>query len=79
MTAHFLSKVPILGKFVDERFLEHRRRSTSMAGIVSLLVTGCLFEYRFFVSHILSWDLLALICTFAVVKFSMMAWYRFMD
>jgi hypothetical protein len=44
-----------------------------------LLVTGCLFEYRYFISHILSWDLLALICTFAVVKLSMMAWYRIKD
>ena len=38
MSAHILSKVHILGKFVDERFLEHRRRSSSVAGIF----TACL-------------------------------------
>jgi hypothetical protein len=27
MKPHNLSKLPILGQFVDERFLEHRRRS----------------------------------------------------
>ena len=33
MTHPILSRVPILGKFVDERFLDYRRRSTSLAGI----------------------------------------------
>lgn len=33
-----LARIPFLGKFVDERFLEHRRRSTSVAGIVGALV-----------------------------------------
>ncbi|MDR3751920.1 MAG: hypothetical protein P4K94_10585 [Terracidiphilus sp.] len=79
MTAHILSKVPILGKFVDERFLEHRRRSTSLAGIAACLVAIALFEYRFFVNHFWSWDLLAVAITMVVVKMAMMAWYRFHD
>ena len=79
MTDHILSKVPILGKFVDERFLEHRRRSTSLAGIVGCLVAICLFESRFFASHIWSWDLLAVAVTMVVVKLSLMIWYRFKD
>jgi hypothetical protein len=79
MTDHILSKVPFLGKFVDERFLEHRRRSTSLAGIAACLVAVALFEYRFFVNHFWSWDLLAVAITMVVVKMSMMVWYRFHD
>jgi len=76
MTDHILSKVPILGKFVDERFLEHRRRSTSLAGIIACLVAIGLFEYRFFFNHIWSWDLLSVALTMVVVKLSLMIWYR---
>jgi len=76
MTAHILSKVPLLGKLVDERFLEHRRRSTSLAGIIACLVAISLFEYRFFVNHIWSWDLLSVALTMVVVKLSLMIWYR---
>ena len=32
MTHPVLSRIPILKKFVDERFLDHRRRSSSIAG-----------------------------------------------
>jgi hypothetical protein len=77
MTPHILGKVPILGKFVDERFLEHRRRSTSIAGIAACLVAIGLFEYRLFVDHIWSWDLLAVALTMVAVKMAMMVWYRF--
>jgi uncharacterized membrane protein YhhN len=79
MTHPILSRIPVLRDFVDERFLEHRRRSTSLAGLICLLVTGILFEYRYFHDQIWSNDLLALILIFAVVKFSMMAWYRIKD
>ena len=76
MSPHILSKVPFLGKFVDERFLEYRRRSSSLAGIVSAILAVCLFEYRYFVNHVWSWDLVAIVLTFVVIKMSMMAWYR---
>jgi membrane protein YdbS with pleckstrin-like domain len=76
---HILSKVPILGKFVDERFLEHRRRSTSIAGIIACLVAVGIFEYRFFFNHFWSWDLLAVAVSMVVVKMSLMIWYRFHD
>ena len=79
MKPHILSKVPILGQFVDERFLEHRRRSSSIAGIVGCLVAVALFEYRLFFNNIWSWDLLAVILTFGVVKTSLFFWYRFHD
>jgi hypothetical protein len=79
MTDHFLAKVPILGKFVDERFLEHRRRSTSIAGLVTVFAAACIFEYRLIVNHQISWDLFAVVLTMAVVKVAMMLWYRFHD
>ena len=79
MTHPILSRIPYLRAFVDERFLDHRRRSSSTAGFASLIVAGSIFEYRIFASHIISWDLLAIITTFAVVKLSLFAWYRFHD
>ena len=77
MTHPILSRVPFFGKFVDERFLEHRRRSTSLAGIMAALVAVALFEYRLFHDRFISWDLLAVLFTMIVVKISMMIWYRF--
>ena len=68
MTHPVLSRVPILRQFVDERFLDHRRRSTSIAGIVAALVAVVLFEYRFFHNHVMSWDLLAVALTFVSSK-----------
>ena len=79
MTHPVLSRIPILGKFVDERFLEHRRRSSSIAGILGACLAVALFEYRFFWDHIWSWDLLAVALTFVVVKMSLFTWFRFRD
>jgi hypothetical protein len=79
MKPHILSKLPILGQFVDERFLEHRRRACSTAGIVTVFVAIGLWEYRFLVNHIWNWDLVAVIATFGVVKMTMFFWYRFHD
>ncbi len=76
MTHSVLSQIPILGKFVDERFLEHRRRSSSLAGILTALLAIALFEYRFLVHHIWSWDLLAVAIAFVTIKMSMFTWYR---
>jgi hypothetical protein len=77
MTDHFLAKVPFLCKFVDERFLEHRRRSSSIAGIAAACLAVALFEYRFFRDQIWSWDLLAVALTFVVLKMSLFTWFRF--
>ncbi len=79
MNQSLLAKIPFLGKFVDERFLEHRRRSTSVAGIAGALMALVFFEYRVFHDHIISWDLFAIIFVMAAVKISMMLWYRFKD
>ena len=79
MTHPILSRIPVLGKFVDERFLDHRRRSSSIAGILCACVGVFLFEYRFFVDHVWSWDLFALVLLFLVVKLSLFTWFRFND
>ncbi len=68
-----------LGKVLDERFWEHRRRSTSIAGIVTAVLALCLFEYRFLVNHRWSWDLLAVGLTFVVIKLALMTWYYLTD
>lgn len=66
-----------LGGFIDERFLEHRRRSTSVAGIAGAVLALLLFLYRLYVDHVVSWDLFAVGGTFVVVKYAVLAWYRF--
>lgn len=77
--SHPLSRIPFLGQFVDERFLEHRRRSTSVAGIVSAVLALLLFEYRLWRDQIWSWDLLSIGLVFVAIKLTLMFWYRFRD
>ncbi len=79
MTHPVLSRIPIFNKFVDERFLNHRRRSSSIAGILSAILAVVLFEYRFFFDHVWSWDLLTLVLAFVIVKMSLFTWFRFND
>ncbi|HUX46158.1 MAG TPA: hypothetical protein VMV57_15540 [Terracidiphilus sp.] len=79
MSGSVLSKVPVLGRFVDERFLEHRQRSTSAAGIVGALVALVLAEYRIFHDHVVPWDLIAVVASIVVVKMGLMVWFRWKD
>jgi hypothetical protein len=71
--------LPFIGRAVDERFLDRRRRSTSIAGIIGGILAALLFEWRYFINHIWSWDLLAVALTIAGVKMAMMAWYFWKD
>jgi hypothetical protein len=70
----FPSNLPIVGRAVDERFLNHRLRASSYAGIVGGVVAILLFAYRFYVNHLWSWDLFIVIATILGVKISVMAW-----
>ena len=70
-----LKQVPILGKLIDERFMSHRRRAQRIAGLIGFLVADALFGYRYFVNHVLSWDLLAVVLTVAVVYLVLVVWY----
>ena len=69
----------VLGKQIDERFLTHRRRSTSIAGIVCAVTALVLFEYRYFVQHRADWDLLAVGLVFVVIKLALMVWFHLTD
>ena len=79
MTHPILSRIPFLRAIVDERFLEHRRRSTSVAGFTACFAAIAFFGYRYFYYHAWNWDLLAVVLLFVVVKMAMFAWYRFND
>ena len=69
----------LLERLFDERFLEHRRRSTSYAGIASAQVAVLLFAYRYYFEHRWSWDLFAVAITSVGVKLALMIWYSFKD
>ena len=66
-------------RVVDERFLTHRLRSTSLAGVVGGSFALTLFLWRYYVNHVVSRDLLAVGATFVVVKLAVLAWYRITD
>lgn len=72
-------RIPVLGTLIDERFLNHRLRSTSLAGVIGGLAAIGLFAYRFYFNHLWSWDLFAVAATFVVVKVAVMAWYLITD
>ena len=65
--------------FIDERFLAHRLRSTSLAGIVSIVLATLLWFYRYAHDHRWDGDLLAVAVTGVAVKLGLMIWYRFTD
>jgi hypothetical protein len=69
----------ILSQAVDERFLNHRLRATSIAGISCAVLAVGLFLYRYCFDHVWSWDLLAVGVTNVLVKLAVMAWYFLND
>jgi hypothetical protein len=68
-----------LGSRLDERFLAHRLKSTSLAGVVGGMLAAALFGWRFYVDGMWSWDLLAVAATMAGVKLASLAYLRFTD
>jgi len=71
--------VPIVGRAIDERFLTHRLRSTSFAGIIGGVVAIGLFAYHYYIDHFWSWDLFAIGGCIVSVKMALMIWYHFTD
>ena len=63
----------------DERFLTHRLRSTSIAGVAGGILATVLWFYRYVFDHRWSWELLAIPVTMAIVKQGLMLWYRVKD
>ena len=48
-----------LSRWVDERFLTHRVRSTSTAGIAVAVGSILTFAYRFYIDHVWDWEMAA--------------------
>ena len=69
----------LLGVAVDERFLDHRRRSSTLAMIAGALVSGGLFEYRLIAQHRWDWEMGGVLLAMVATKLTAMAWYRFND
>jgi len=72
-------RIPVLGTIIDERFLNRRLKSSSLGGIIGCIVAVILFEYRYLVNHIWSWDILSIALTIVGFKMAMMAWYLITD
>ena len=64
-------------RFVDERFLMHRLRSSSVAGMAGAVAAAGLFLYRLYIDHLIEWDVFAVLAVIALIKISMMIYYRF--
>ena len=73
-----MMRLPILGS-LDERFFMHRLRSTSIGGLAGVLVAAMLFFYQLLGVHVIRWDLFSVVATAAVVKMSVLVWYRVND
>jgi hypothetical protein len=71
--------IPIPFGKPDERFLMHRLKSTSLAGVIGGLVAVGLWAYQYHFNHIWRWDLFAIATTMAGIKVAVMIWYRLMD
>lgn len=71
--------IPILGRAVDERFLNHRLRSTSLGGIVGGVLASLMFVYRTYTNHAWDWDLFTVAVTIVGVKMLAMTWYWLTD
>jgi hypothetical protein len=69
----------VFGRVIDERFLNHRLRSSSLAGIIGGVVAILLFAYRFYRNHVWSWDLFTVAFTIVGVKLAAVVWYRLTD
>ena len=63
----------------DERFLMHRLRSTSIAGVTAGILAMTLFAFHFYRDHVWNWELFSIGLTMAMVKQSIMVWYRLRD
>ena len=74
--SHLLSRVPFLGQFVDERFLSHRLRASSFAGIAVALLALVIFEYRLIRYGRWDWDLALIAVVFVVLKMGAFLWFR---
>ena len=67
------------GVTLDERFFVHRLRSTSIGGLSAVMVAAGFFFYSILAKHVIRWDMFSIVATAALVKVSLMIWYRLHD
>ena len=67
----------LFGVQIDERFLMHRLKATSIASLAGGTLAIALFAYHYWVDHVWNWELLSIGITMAVVKQGLMLFYRF--
>jgi hypothetical protein len=76
-------KLPLIGtipnRFLDERFLEHRRRSSTFALMAGALLAGGLLEYRLIAQHRIDWELFIVLGGMALTKLCAFTWFRLND
>jgi hypothetical protein len=70
---------PVPNRILDERFLDHRRRSSTFAMMAGALISGGLLEYHLVAQHRIDWELAAVLLGMLIVKFTAFAWFRFHD
>jgi hypothetical protein len=68
----------LFSRLVDERFLAHPQRATSIGGTAAVLAF-CLFAWRYYVDGIWRGDLLAVGLTAVVVKLAILIWSGLRD
>lgn len=61
---------------MDERFLIHRLKSTSLAAVVGSLSMGTWFLYEQIVNRVIHWHIIIFMGIIAVTKLSAMLYYR---
>ena len=66
----------VLRGIVDERFLMHRLKATSIASMAGVVLAMGLFLYHYIADHVWKWELFAIGAVMAVVKQGLMVWYR---
>jgi hypothetical protein len=64
---------------IDERFLMHRLKATSLASIVGAVAMGGWFMYSMIVLDERRYDLLAIMLVMAVTKLGALLYYRRTD
>jgi hypothetical protein len=76
-------KLPLIGtipnRIIDERFLDHRRRSSTFAMMAGAILSGGLFEYDLLRYHRFDWQLGAVLLGMIITKYSAFTWFRFHD
>ena len=61
---------------MDERFKNHRLRSTRLAAIIGIILMGLWIIYDFFATHICRIDLIIIMVTMAITKWISMIYYK---